>query len=157
MDYFPIALEIKNKNVLVVGGGNVARRKASSLLEARACVRIIAPFASFEVRELDRTGKVEWVRRKVKKSDIKNASLIVAATDDPNVNAKVSKWSKEKGITINVVDDPGLSDYISPAVARFDEAMIAVYTDGKDPVLSRDLKNYLKEKWHDFLLFRNRS
>jgi len=156
MDYFPIALEIKNRVAVVVGGGNIAERKARSLLEAHAHVRVIAPQASAGVRDLNGAGEVEWIQREVRDSDIDGARLVVAATNDPIVNKNVSKWARDKGVQVNVVDNPELCDYISPAVMRFDQAIIAVYTDGRDPGLSRDLKRYLKEKWDDFLFFRDR-
>jgi len=156
MDYFPIALEIRDRTAVVVGGGNVAERKARALLEAQADVRVIAPRATSGLKDLQGAGKIKWICRRVMKKDIPGATLVVAATDDEAVNKKVSVWCRANGVSVNVVDAPALSDYISPAVARFDRAMIAVYTDGRDPVLSRDLKNYLKERWDDFLFFRDR-
>ena len=157
MDFLPIALKIKNKKVIVVGGGKVAQRKTGILLEAGAKVTLISPDTTEELRQLAKATKIKWLKRCLKKSDIFGASLIIAATNNASLNEQVSLWARKAKIAINVVDGPILSDFISPALLKKDRALIAVYTDGKDPVLSRDLKNYLGDKWDDFLLFRNRS
>jgi len=156
MNYLPIAVKLKDKRVIVVGGGAVAGRKIRNLLKAGARVHVIAPSAVPYVRSLAGGGDITWVRRRVRQLDIRNASLVVAATNDANANEQVSQWARKHDISVNVVDHPGISDFISPAVVRFKKALVAVYTDGRDPVLSRDLKNYIKERWDDFLSYRNR-
>ena len=156
MDYFPIALKIKKKLVVVAGGGGVAQRKISKLLEAGAKVRVVSPTLTKKLQWLLKKKLIKWRPQKIKKSDIKQARLVIAATNDVSVNKKVSSWCKKSKIAINVVDKPVLSNFISPALLRAKKALIAVYTDGKDPILSRDLKNYIKERWNDFLSYRNK-
>ncbi len=156
LDYFPIALGIKNRKTVIVGGGQVAQRKAISLLAAGAQVEVISPALTPKLRSLARSGKITWRAQPVNGKDIRGAFLVVAATDNHIVNKNVSRWAKHARILVNVVDAPVLSDFISPAVVRADKALVAVYTDGKDPVLSRDLKNYLEEKWDEFLSYRSR-
>jgi siroheme synthase-like protein len=156
MDYFPMAINLKNKRTLVVGGGKVALRKINNFLNAGALVHVISPSLSNEVRDLYLDGKIEWTKRELRDEDVDNAALIVSATDNKEVNERVSNLAREKGIAVNVVDKPEISDFISPAIVRKEKALIAVYTDGKDPVLSRDIKNFLKEKWDEFLSYRNR-
>ncbi len=156
MDYLPIALKIKGKKAVVVGGGKVAQHKTGTLLEAGAKVTLISPDTTEELRQLAKAAKIKWLKRCLEKSDIFGASLVIAATNDASLNKQVSLWAKEAKIAINVVDGPVWSDFISPALLKKDKALIAVYTDGKDPVLSRDLKNYLGDKWNDFLRYRNR-
>lgn len=156
MDYLPIAVKLKGERVIVVGGGHVALRKVQNFLDAGARVHLIAPALHPDVHDLYENGKITWDKKRISKDDIQDAALIVSATDEKEVNEDVSRWAKEEDIRINVVDRPEISDFISPAVLRPGEALVAVYTDGKDPVLSRDLKNFLKEKWNDFLSFRDR-
>ncbi len=140
----------------MVGGGKVAQRKAKTLLSAGAKITLIAPEATAGLRKLAKAGAIEWLERGLKKSDISEAILVIAATNDALLNQRISKWAREKRIAVNVVDKSVLSDFISPALLQKGKALIAVYTDAKNPVLSRDLKNYLGEKWDDFLLYRNR-
>ena len=156
MDYLPIAVNLKNKKVIVIGGGPVAQRKVLTLLEFNASVEIIAPQTTEKIKSLVASSNIAWLRRTVREEDIKDASLVIAATNREDVNERVSLWAHNYNIPINVVDRPFLSDFISLALLKKEKALIAVYSDAKDPVLSRDLKNYLKEKWDDFLLYRDK-
>lgn len=156
MDYLPIAMKLKNRRAIVVGGGLVASRKVQSLLDSGALVTVISPELENSLKELEKSGEITWVNRLVSRSDIKDAYIVITATNDSEVNNNVASWARSRGIYVNAVDKPLISDFISPAVLRKDKAIIAVYTDGKDPVLSRDLKNYLGEKWDDFLSYRDR-
>lgn len=156
MKYLPIAMELEGRRVIVVGGGKVALQKIRNFLDAGAAVHVIAPFLDPEVKDLYEERRITWEKKQVSEEDIDDAALVVSATDKKEINELVSRASRDKRIAVNVVDQPAISDFISPAVVRADKAIIAVYTDGKDPMLSRDIKNYLKENWNDFLLYRNR-
>lgn len=156
MNYLPIAIKLKKRKAIVVGAGEVAKRKIKNLIDAGADVTVIAPEAAEEIRYLFQENIVKWLKRKVRSTDIKDAVLIIAATNDRGVNESVSDWASKRGIPVNVVDKPAISNFISPALLRMKKALVAVYTDGKDPVLSRDLKNYLKEHWDDFVSYRRR-
>jgi len=156
MRYFPIAMSLKDRLVVVVGAGKVAERKIRSLLSAGARVHVVSPRANTVIRSLAKKNKIKWVPRVAQRSDLVNARLIIAATNKRLINEYVSKWAQQFNVPVNVVDESNLSDFISPAIVRFKKAIVAVYTDGKDPVFSRDLKNYLGEKEHDFVSYRNR-
>ncbi len=156
MNYLPIAIKLKDSRVVVVGGGKVAERKILVLLEASGSVYVVSPKATPAIKRLAKNGDIKWIPRAVQRCDIRNAALVVSATNNRDLNKKVSQWGREFQILVNVVDDSSISDFISPALLRFKKAIIAVYTDGKDPVLSRDLKNYLKEHWDDFVSYRNK-
>lgn len=154
MKYYPIALNLKNFDVLVVGGGKVAERKVVRLLEVGALVRIVSPEIIAKLDRLVKEKKIAWTDRAVQKKDVHGVAIVIAATNDKHINEKVSYWAREKRIWINVVDNKNLSDFISPTILRKGKALIAVYSDGREPVFSRDLKNYLKEHWNDFLSYR---
>ncbi len=156
ISYYPLAVNLKNKLVVIVGGGEVAERKIRKLLEAKAQIKVVSPDITPSLKRLVSKNKITWVSRVVRRSDLHSAVLVIAATFNAVVNKSVSKWAHSQGIWVNVVDNPGLSDFISPALFRKGKAVISVYTDGQDPVLSRDLKNFLKEKWNDFLSYRRR-
>ena len=156
MNYLPIAVKLKDRRVVVIGGGKVAERKILVLLEAGGDVRVISPKATPAIRRLAKNRDIKWIPRPVQRCDIRNAALVVSATNNRDLNKRVSRWGREFQILVNVVDDSNISDFISPALLRFKKAIIAVYTDGKDPVLSRDLKNFLKKHWDDFVSYRNK-
>jgi precorrin-2 dehydrogenase/sirohydrochlorin ferrochelatase len=154
--YYPIALKLKDRNVLVVGGGQVAERKIKNLLRSGAKVRVVSPELTAPLAKLARARRIDWLNNVVRASDLKGIDLVIAATSEAAVNKNISEWAKRRGLLVNVVDRASLSSFISPAVFRASRATIAVYTDGRDPVLSRDLKNFLKENWGVFLSYRNR-
>lgn len=156
MEYYPVALKVKGVYALVVGGGKVAQRKAIGLLKAGAKVTVISPKITTALDRLAKRAKLTWLRRKVNKNDIAKARIVIAATNDTLINKSVSSWSKKQNILVNIVDNPSLSTFISPAVFKSKQAIIAVNSNGRDPEFSRDLKNFIKEQWDEFLSYRRR-
>ena len=154
--YYPIALKLTGRTVLVIGGGQVAERKVKTLLGFGARIRVISPNLTISLKKLLQSRNITWTSRVVRSSDIKDYHIVIAATSDAAVNKNISKWAKRRGILVNVIDRAALSSFISPAILRTPKAVVAVYTHGQDPVLSRDLKNFLKESWDVFLSYRNR-
>ncbi len=156
MKYYPIALDLNSKKATIIGGGKVAERKARTLLKAGARVKIVAPGITVNLEELKKRKRIVVKKRKARISDVSGSKIVVAATNDPLFNRKVLRWSRKAGAWINAVDNIKNCDFIMPAIARKSKAIIAIYTDGKDPILSRDLKNFLKDNWNDFLSYRNK-
>ena len=156
ISYYPVALNLKGKLVVVIGGGKVSEHKIKNLLSVQAKIKLVSPVITPGLKLLVSKGKVTWVSHLARSTDLCSASLVIAATSSNLVNKSVSKWARKCGAWVNVVDDPALSDFISPAVFRASKAVVAVNTNGRDPVLSRDLKNFLKENWGVFLSYRNR-
>ena len=154
--YYPIVLNLKGERIVVIGGGVVAERKISSLLKAGERIFVFSPSITSLLKRLADSGSIKWIKRCVKKNDLDGAWLAIAATNNSVVNRNVSRWAKKNKTLVNVVDEPILSNFISPAFFRKEKATISVHTDGKDPVFSRDLKNFLKENWDEFLSYRKR-
>ncbi|MEI6831913.1 MAG: bifunctional precorrin-2 dehydrogenase/sirohydrochlorin ferrochelatase [Candidatus Omnitrophota bacterium] len=156
MKYYPVALKVKGVYALVVGGGKVAERKALGLLKAGAKVTVISPKVTIALERLAKRAKLTWLKRKVNQNDITKARIVIAATNDTLINKNVSSWSKKQNILVNIVDNLSLSTFISPAVFKSKQAIIAVNSNGRDPEFSRDLKNFIKEQWDEFLSYRRR-
>ncbi len=156
MKYYPLALKVKDRRVLVVGAGGVAERKIKNLLKFGASIQVVAPLATAKIRQLAGEGRISWLKREFRAADLVGSQLVIAATSNGQINEQVSKEAVKNKVLINVVDNPALSDFISPAVFSGKQAIIAVFTDGRNPALSRDLKNFLKGHWNEFLSFRNR-
>ncbi|MDP2922493.1 MAG: bifunctional precorrin-2 dehydrogenase/sirohydrochlorin ferrochelatase [Candidatus Omnitrophota bacterium] len=154
--YYPIAIKLKDKHALVVGGGQVAARKVKALRQFGVRVRVVSPSLVPALKKLVKSRKIVWLNKKVESSDAKGIDIVIAATSIASINQKISSWAKREGVLVNVVDNTRLSTFISPAVFSKGKAIVAVYTDGRDPALSRDLKNFLKEHWNEFLSYRHR-
>ena len=145
MRYFPLFLDLVNKPVLVVGGGEVASRKVEALLKAGADVTIVSPSLVDFLDKLAQEQQVHWIQR-FYSSDLVTKSFIQvwATTDNPELNHQVYKDAKEFGILVNVVDDKPYCDFITPSMINRGRIQIAISSGGASPVLIRNIREKLE-------------
>ncbi|WP_421348499.1 siroheme synthase CysG [Aeromonas veronii] len=144
MDYLPIFCRLDNKPVLLVGGGEVAERKARLLLDAGAQLTVVAPELDPELAELAANGSIEWLAGEFASEQLAGKWLVVAATDRREVNALVYQSANMARIFANVVDDPKRSSFIMPSIIDRSPLMVAISSGGKAPVLARLLREKLE-------------
>ncbi|WP_439837305.1 siroheme synthase CysG [Aeromonas enteropelogenes] len=144
MDYLPIFCRLDNKPVLLVGGGEVAQRKARLLLDAGAHLTVVAPELDPELAELAANGSIEWLAGEFAPTQLAGKWLVVAATDRREVNALVYQSANQARIFANVVDDPKRSSFIMPSIIDRSPLMVAISSGGKAPVLARLLREKLE-------------
>lgn len=144
MDYLPIFCRLDNKPVLLVGGGEVAERKARLLLDAGAQLTVVAPELDPELAELAANGSIKWLAGKFAPQQLADKWLAVAATDQREVNALVYQSANQARIFANVVDDPKRSSFIMPSIIDRSPLMVAISSGGKAPVLARLLREKLE-------------
>ncbi|MFM5531134.1 siroheme synthase CysG [Aeromonas veronii] len=144
MDYLPIFCRLDNKPVLLVGGGEVAERKARLLLDAGAQLTVVAPELDPELAELAANGSIEWLAGEFASEQLAGKWLVVAATDRREVNALVYQSANRARIFANVVDDPKRSSFIMPSIIDRSPLMVAISSGGKAPVLARLLREKLE-------------
>ncbi|MDO8351255.1 MAG: siroheme synthase CysG [Gallionella sp.] len=141
MDYLPIFLNVKGKLCLVVGGGEVAARKAGVLLDAGAKVRVVAP----QIKDsLSAQPGVESIVARFDALHLEGITLVIAATDDRSVNQQVSEQAHTRNIPVNLVDDPELCSFIMPAILDRSPLMVAFSSGGASPVLTRMMRGMLE-------------
>jgi len=140
MDYLPIFVQLRDKTCLVVGGGEVALRKTERLLQAGARVRVVS--RSFHAGFNPSPGNPHLERIESDYADqyMESVELVIAATNDRVLNRRISQAAKARRILVNVVDDPQLSSFISPAIIDRSPITIAIGTAGAAPVLARLLR-----------------
>ncbi len=136
MDYFPIFLDLKQKPCLLVGGGEVALRKASILVQSGAKVKVVSPVLSEGFERLE----IVHVAEKFSPGHLDGMTLAIAATDDREVNVEVSRLARERNIPVNVVDNPDLCSFVMPSILDRSPLMVAFSTGGASPVLARMLR-----------------
>jgi uroporphyrin-III C-methyltransferase/precorrin-2 dehydrogenase/sirohydrochlorin ferrochelatase len=141
MDFLPVFLNVKGKLCLVVGGGNVAARKARGMLDAGAKVRVVAPEIA---PELVKQHGVESIVARFESRHLDDVILVIAATNDRNVNKQVSELAQARNIPVNVVDAPELCSFIMPAILDRSPIMVAFSSGGASPVLTRMLRGTLE-------------
>ncbi|MFA5530649.1 MAG: siroheme synthase CysG [Thiohalomonadaceae bacterium] len=144
MDFLPVFMNVRAQPVLVVGGGEVAARKAALLQEAGAKVGVVAPELCPNLLSEAEEHRINWRRGHFTPSDLDGRMIVVAATDDQDVNREVSQLCKKRGIPVNVVDNPELCSFVMPSIIDRSPVQIAVSTGGASPVLARLLRTRLE-------------
>ena len=146
MDYLPLFHKLQGGRVLVVGGGEIALRKARLLADAGSELRVVAPDVVGQLAALAREGGGEVLVRGYQAADLVGCRLVIAATDDPGLNAQVSADAQALSLPVNVVDAPALCTVIFPAIVDRSPLVIAVSSGGDAPVLARLIRAKL-EAW----------
>ena len=146
MSLFPIFLKLQDRPCLVVGAGEIAESKIHSLLTAGARVTVVSPEAKPDLVALADEGRFTWHRRAYVESDLDGVFLVVAATDEMEVNASVYQDAESRNILCNAVDDPPNCDFYFPSVVRRDKLQIAISTAGESPALAQQLRKEIDEQ-----------
>ena len=133
MQYFPAYLRLEGRRCLVVGGGNVAARKANMLLAAGATITVVAPAIVARVRDLWAAGTVEWHEREFQETDLRDCWLVVDATGSDDAGRRIAAAAVEAGVFCNSVDSPSNCSFITPAIVDRDPIVIAVSSGGTAP------------------------
>lgn len=139
--YLPINLDISEKRILIIGGGNVALQKINALLPFTTNIRVIAPDISDSIRE--KVSDLEV--RAYCKGDINDRCVVYACTDNRELNRQIKCDANQVGALVCVADDPPLCDFISPAVFKKDHMVVAVSSSGKEVNKSIDWRNKIRE------------
>jgi precorrin-2 dehydrogenase/sirohydrochlorin ferrochelatase len=147
MSYYPLLLKLEGQLCLVVGGGAVAERKASSLLEAGARVKVVAPSFTPRLKALGREGMVELAPREYQCQDLNGVALVISASSEREVNARVAREARERGLLVNVVDSPKECTFVVPSVVRRGGLILAISTSGLSPALAHHLREELKKEF----------
>lgn len=144
MRYYPIYLDVKGRNVTVIGGGKVAERKVRTLISSGADVTVVSPDLTQGLKGLLTVGKVRHIRRRYRKGDLDNTVMALIATDDRATNEEIASNIKETNILINIADMPDKSSFILPSIVERGDLIISVSTSGKSPALAKQTRKELE-------------
>ncbi|WP_211278789.1 NAD(P)-binding protein [Parageobacillus galactosidasius] len=145
---YPVMLNIANQHVVVIGGGKVAERKIHGLLEAKANITVVAPTITSGIQQLEAAGKLIWRQKTFSPDDLEEAWVVIAATNNRDVNEAVAKAAKPYQL-INIADDPERSNFHVPAVIRRGRLTIAISTGGASPTIAQQIRRQLEELYDD--------
>lgn len=156
MRYYPVHLDIKNRNCLVVGGGTVGTRKVDTLLECGARVTVVSPDPSPQLTKLASDGAIALKQRAYRSADLIGMFLVIGATDDENLNQQISKDAEKSNTLCNIADRPEACNFILPSIVRRGDLVITISTSGKSPALAKQLRQKLEtqfgQEYREFLL-----
>jgi precorrin-2 dehydrogenase/sirohydrochlorin ferrochelatase len=142
---YPVNLKVEGRRCVIIGGGRVAARKAASLMECGAAIRVVAPELDPGFGELG--GGFEHTARPYAAGDLEGAFLVIAATDDDAVNRAVEAEAQERQLFLNVVDKPEQCNFYVPSSVRRGDLMLTISTGGQLPALSKRLRHWLEEEF----------
>jgi len=148
---FPLFLDLRGRRVLVVGGGDVAARKVTALLDAHAEVAVVTPALDASLAPLVRTQRIHHLDTTFAPHQLDDAWLVVAATDDPTVNRAVAEAAAARRLWVNVVDDAELASAHLPARVQRGPLQIAISSGGSAPMLARHLREQLEAQFDESL------
>ena len=137
MNFLPIFLKLSGKQCLIVGGGEVAARKAATVLRAGGAVTVLSPELGDTLAPWVDEGRIDYLPKAFEAGDVANFHLVISATDHPEINEAVAGAANRRNILVNVVDCPELCTFIFPAIVDRSPIVIAVSTGGASPVLAR--------------------
>jgi precorrin-2 dehydrogenase / sirohydrochlorin ferrochelatase len=153
MNLFPVALDLRGKRCVVVGGGTVGARKVKALLEASATVVVVAPDACEEIRGLAENGAVTYFAEAFAPAHLDGAFLVIAATDLPAVNEAVARATRERGVLLNLsapgddAESGDFGDFATMATVRRGGLLVALTTGGAGPALTAWLARQMGEQF----------
>ncbi|MEH0875199.1 siroheme synthase CysG [Pectobacterium cacticida] len=144
MNYLPIFADLRQRPVLVVGGGEVATRKIHLLQRAGAEVKIVAQVLAAPLAEQHQAGQLEWLAQSFTPELLSGVFLVIAATDDAELNAAVYEAANQRHLLVNVVDDQPKCSFIFPSIVDRSPLVVAISSGGQAPVLARLLREKLE-------------
>lgn len=137
MGYFPFFMDIKEKLIVVVGGGTVALRKIEKLLPFEPSVKVIAPEICKKISQI---SHLEIIQRCFQDSDIDGAFAVIGASDNETLNAHIAMLCRERNIPVNIVDDPKKCTFYFPALVKENDITIGISTSGTSPLFAGFLR-----------------
>jgi precorrin-2 dehydrogenase / sirohydrochlorin ferrochelatase len=138
--FYIACLKLTGRRCLVVGGGEIGLEKVEGLLACDGDVTLIAPEAVPELEDLAREGSIRWERREYRRDDLERVFMVIACTDDTDINIGIYNDAEARAMLVNVVDVPPLCNFILPAIVRTGPLAIAISTAGASPALAKRMK-----------------
>lgn len=138
--FFPMFVDLSDKNVVVVGGGSIATRRVKTLLQFTRNVTVVAPKLTPELTDLGKAGIITAVVRPVKRTDFDMAYMVIAATNDWKINDEIYRICREQGIYVNVADSKEKCDFYFPGVYMKDELVVGITASGLDHKKARRVR-----------------
>jgi len=141
--FLPVGLDVRGKNCLVIGGGNIGTRKALTLTRAGAVVTVISPTVTGKLTGQIEAGHIRWVKDSFQEKHLGDAFLVVAATNDEALNAAVIRAAVQSGALVCDASSADRSQVIFGALLEDDDVTVAIFTGGRDPAQARRTRDQI--------------
>lgn len=147
MSWYPVSLNLKGRNCLIVGGGKVAERKLKSLIKAEANVTLIAPKINSILQEMGEVGAFHYLDSKYQANDVNGFFLVIAATNCSKTNAQIGADADAEAILFNSANSSEYSNFYPAAATQCGDIQLAVSSNGQNPYLAKKIRKYLEHKF----------
>jgi precorrin-2 dehydrogenase/sirohydrochlorin ferrochelatase len=147
MRYYPIYLDIRDRNCLVVGGGSVGSRKVETLLDCGAKVTVVSIDAGETLKKLSDRGVIQMKERAFQSADLDNMFLVIGATDNEALNFEIYAAARRRGVLCNIADRPEACNFVLPSIVNRGDLIIAISTSGKSPAFAKKLRKQLEAQF----------
>lgn len=147
MRYYPVHLDIQNRNCLVVGGGAVGTRKVMTLLDCGAKVTVISLSVSHQLQDLAASGFITVKQRPYHSGDLDDSFLVIGATDNEKLNRQISEDADRLNTLCNIADRPEVCNFILPSIVEQDDLVITISTSGKSPAFAKRVRKTLEKQF----------
>jgi siroheme synthase-like protein len=147
--FYIACLKLRGRRSLVVGGGDIGLEKVEGLLACDGDVTVVAPDLQPELQRLADEGSIAWIPRRYEPADLEGTFMVIAATNDSEVNIGVYEDAEKRAMLVNVVDVPPLCNFILPAIVRTGPLAIAISTAGASPALAKRMKREISQLFGD--------
>lgn len=142
--YFPMFVNLEDKQIVVAGGGSIATRRIRTLLGFTRNIWVVAPRVTAELGELAKVGQITWIPREVRRMDFQNAYMVIAATNDGRINDDIYRICKEEGIYVNVASDQEKCDFHFPGIVRREEITIGINASGVNHKKAKEIREKIE-------------
>ena len=143
--YFPLYMDLSDKDILFVGGGSIAARRIGVLQPFADRITVVAPEADGSIISLTQEGRVSWIIREFEEEDLEGRDIVFAATDDKELNARIAAQCREEGIPVNASSDRELCDFYFPGIVMQGETVVGVSASGEDHKKARRVRERIQE------------
>lgn len=145
MSVFPLFIDLRDRKCVVFGGGRIAARKIETLMDFHAEMIVISPEITDEIQKLKQSGVLTHLEKTYSEGDLEGVFLVIAATSDRAVNARIAEEAGKKNIFVNVADNPERCTFIFPSVVKKNELVIGITTSGSYPALSKNIREKIEK------------
>jgi precorrin-2 dehydrogenase len=149
MRYYPVYLDIKDRDCLVIGGGSVGTRKVLTLLSCGANVTVVSTAATEKLHQLSNNGMIKLKERPFQTTDLDDRFLVIGATDNQELNFNIHAEAERHGLLCNIADRPKVCNFILPSIVNRGDLIIAISTSGKSPAFAKKLRKHLEKEFGD--------
>ena len=143
--YFPMFVDLSEKNVLFIGGGKIAVRRIISMYEFAGSITVVSPEAEPEIIKLGNAGYITYLRKRFDVTDLDGADIVMINTGHQGTDIRIAGMCRRRHLMVNVASDQTLCDFFFPGIARKDSIVVGVTASGEDHAKAAEITSRIRE------------